>query len=83
VPIRVWLKEDEYVAKIREAFSSEVANRYFETALLQKLVDNHIADKADNSRKIWTIYTFLVWYDTYFTCHPRAMAQPSVSERSE
>jgi asparagine synthase (glutamine-hydrolysing) len=66
VPIRVWLKEDKYVAKIREAFDSDVAKQYFETALLQKLVDNHIANKADNSRKIWTIYTFLVWYNAYF-----------------
>ena len=24
------------------------------------------ADKADNSRKIWTIYVFLVWYNVYF-----------------
>ena len=28
--------------------------------------DDHRAGKHDNSRKIWTIYIFLVWYDIYF-----------------
>ena len=23
--------------------------------------------KADNSRKIWTVLTFLIWYDRFFT----------------
>lgn len=66
VPIRVWLKEDKYYNKVFEMFTSDVANKYFNTELLVKLLEDHKADKADNSRKIWTIYVFLVWYNVYF-----------------
>ena len=31
-----------------------------------KLLDRHKAGKADNSRRIWTVYMFLVWYGVYF-----------------
>ena len=33
---------------------------------LVKLLDAHKDGKADNSRKIWTVYMFLVWYGVYF-----------------
>ena len=39
---------------------------FFNTDLIVKLLDDHRAGKADNSRKVWTIYTFLVWYGVYF-----------------
>ena len=32
----------------------------------KKLLDDHKIGKRDNSRKIWTIYSFLVWYNEYF-----------------
>ena len=31
-----------------------------------KITLTHKNGKKDNSRKIWTIYSFLVWYDEYF-----------------
>ena len=31
-----------------------------------KLLDEHKSGKKDNSRKIWTIYSFLIWYKVYF-----------------
>ena len=66
VPIRVWLKEDTYYNMVRECFESEEANRFFHTEKLVHLLDEHRAGKADNSRKIWTLYIFLVWYKIYF-----------------
>ncbi len=65
VPIRVWLKEDKYFDKIKEAFTSDVAKTYFDQDMLLTLLEDHRADKADNSRKIWAIYVFLVWYQVY------------------
>jgi thiol-disulfide isomerase/thioredoxin len=38
----------------------------FNTDKLIKLLDEHRDGKYDHSRKIWTVYTFLVWYDVYF-----------------
>ena len=66
VPTRVWLKEDKYYNIVREKFTGEVAEKFFHTEQLVKLLDNHKNGKADNSRRVWTVYTFLVWYDQYF-----------------
>lgn len=66
VPTRVWLKQDAYYERVKEAFTSEVAQQFFHTEKLVQLLDDHRADVADNSRKIWTVYMFLVWYDVYF-----------------
>ncbi len=66
VPIRVWLKQDKYYGIVKDAFESESAKKFFDTALLEKLLDDHRGGKADNSRKIWTVFTFLIWYRVYF-----------------
>jgi asparagine synthase (glutamine-hydrolysing) len=66
VPTRVWLADEKYSAIVRAAFTSETAERFFNTAPLVQLLDDHKSGKADNSRKIWTVYTFLVWYGQYF-----------------
>lgn len=66
IPIRVWLKEDKYFARVKEQFTSPAANQFFNTAYLNKLLDEHKNGKHDNSRKIWTVYVFLLWYDRYF-----------------
>ncbi len=66
VPVRVWLKQDIYYNKVKEAFTSENAERFFNTDILLRFLDEHYAGKRDNSRKIWTVYMFLIWYDLYF-----------------
>ncbi|MGN0584422.1 MAG: asparagine synthase (glutamine-hydrolyzing) [Ruminococcus sp.] len=66
VPIRVWLKEDGYYNTVKTAFTGAAAEKYFNTDKLVKLLDDHRAGKGDYSRKIWTVYMFLVWYDVYF-----------------
>ncbi len=66
VPIRVWLKEDEYYNKVKEMFTSPRAEKFFNTDKLVALLDQHREGKYDNSRKIWTVYTFLVWHEVYF-----------------
>lgn len=66
VPIRVWLREDEYYNKVKAMFESDNAKKFFNTDKLVALLDDHKAEKYDYSRKIWTVYTFLVWYGVYF-----------------
>lgn len=66
VPIRVWLKEDKYYGIVKAAFEGESSKKFFDTQLLEKLLDDHRSGKADNSRKIWTVFTFLIWYRVYF-----------------
>jgi hypothetical protein len=30
-----------------------------------RLIDDHVARRADNSRKIWALLTFSMWFDRY------------------
>ncbi len=64
VPLREWLKEPSVVEKISKSFSS--SKEFFKTEKIMKLLNDHVSGKRDNSRKIWTIYSFLVWYEEYF-----------------
>ncbi len=66
VPIRVWLKEEKYYQYMKGILTGDVAKEYFHTDELVKLLDDHKNGKKDNSRKIWTVYSFLLWYDQYF-----------------
>lgn len=66
VPIRVWLKEDKYYNIVKDAFTSDVSQHFFNTDMLIRLLDDHREGKCDNSRKIWTVFIFLQWYDVYF-----------------
>lgn len=64
VPIREWIKEEDIYNKIKDTFSR--SSSFFKVDEITKLLDEHKEGKKDNSRKIWTIYSFLVWYDEYF-----------------
>ncbi len=66
VPIREWLREEQYYDIVKEHFTSEAAQRYFNTEKLVKLLNIHKEGEKDLSRKIWTVFTFLVWYKEYF-----------------
>lgn len=66
VPTRVWLKEDRYYRQVKDAFTSTHAEKFFNTDYLAHLLDQHKTGQLDTSRKVWTIYCFLVWYELYF-----------------
>ena len=63
VPIRVWLREDKYYNIVKDKFTGTAARKFFNCDIL---LDDHKNGKCDNSRKIWTIFIFLVWYGVYF-----------------
>jgi asparagine synthase (glutamine-hydrolysing) len=65
-PIAVWLREEPLYGRVRRAFTSPEALSFFDVHVLLKLLDDHKAGKADNSRKIWIVYAFLVWYRVFF-----------------
>lgn len=66
VPIRIWIKDEKYYNMIKKAFTSEAASTFFNTNVLMNYLNDHKQGKADNSRKIWTVYMFLVWYNNFF-----------------
>lgn len=66
VPIRVWLKEDKYYSFVKYVFTSDFSNEFFNSDKLVALLDEHRKGEYDNSRKIWTVFAFLIWYDAFF-----------------
>ena len=51
---------------IEAAFKSDTADKFFEKEYILDLLERHKSEKADESKKIWVIYMFLVWYEIYF-----------------
>ena len=66
VPTRVWLRDKKYYGIVKDAFLSDTAETFFNCEELIKILDDHYNGKWDNSRKIWTLYTFIIWYNIYF-----------------
>ena len=66
VPVREWIKEGDFKEEVEKTLNSDVANKYFNTKIINKMFEDHINGKKDNYRKIWTIYTFIKWYQVFF-----------------
>ncbi|MBY0124178.1 asparagine synthase (glutamine-hydrolyzing) [Bacillus sp. S/N-304-OC-R1] len=65
VPIRLWLKNEmhDWAKKIiRESNTDHLFNKDY----VYKLLDDHCSNKQDNSRKLWTVIIFMLWYSVYF-----------------
>lgn len=66
VPTRVWLRDERYYNVVKKMFHSDTAKKFFNPDVITGFLDEHYSGKEDNSRKVWTIYIFLVWYNIYF-----------------
>ena len=66
VPIRMWMADSRYNGDVIRLFNSEIADKFFDREAINKIFDDYINVDSDNWRKVWTIYTFLVWYEEYF-----------------
>lgn len=66
VPLREWVREDDLYNEIKKAFNSNTAKKYFDQKRINKLLEDHKNRKKDCYKKVWAIYTFIVWYDQFF-----------------
>ncbi len=66
VPIRIWMTDDRYNQDVRAKFNSDIAEKFFNVDEINVIFDDYVGGNSDNWRKVWTIYTFLVWYEEYF-----------------
>lgn len=66
VPIRIWLADERYNSDVRAKFRSEAAGKFFRLDEINRIFEDYTSGNSDNWRKVWTIYTFLVWYEEYF-----------------
>ncbi len=66
VPIKDWLHEEKFYKQVRQVFESNFVSEFFDQEKVLELLDKNYAREIDERRKIWTIYSFLVWYQIYF-----------------
>lgn len=64
VPIRHWLKDEMHDWAVHLIQTSQTDHLIHKQAVL-RLLEDHCVDKADNSRKIWTILIFMIWHQIY------------------
>lgn len=66
VPFVVWIKEEKYYKIVKEVFNKDFVSEFFDKDKINKLLDDHFNGITNNGRKVYTIYTFLKWYEIYF-----------------
>lgn len=66
VPLRVWLREDKYYNKVKEMFEKDFVSEFFDQKLLLTWLYDHKYKNRNYQRKIYTVYSFLLWYEQYF-----------------
>lgn len=66
VPFRVWIKDEKYAGFVRDMFRRDFTEEFFKRDELMKLLDDHVAGRANNARAIYTVLSFLIWYEQYF-----------------
>lgn len=66
VPIRIWMADERYNQDVQRLFHSDIAEKFFDVDAINAIYDEYVGGNSDNWRKVWTIYTFLVWYEEYF-----------------
>lgn len=64
VPIRYWLKNELYDWALQLIHSSQTSE-IFNKQMVFQLLDAHVMNKKDNSRKLWAILTFMIWHQVY------------------
>ena len=66
VPLREWIREEDLYQEIKRAFNSPAAAHFFDVSKINRLLEQHKSGKKDCYKKVWTIYTFLIWYEQFF-----------------
>lgn len=66
VPFREYLKDEKYYNIVKKEFESDYAKEFFDVDKLINLLDLHYENKMWTHRKVYTAYSFLLWYKEYF-----------------
>ncbi len=78
VPTRVWFLK-ELKEPVHEILKNSFTPQYFDYSYVMKLFEEHLAGRADHSRRLWTIIIFLIWHDIFININKSPILQ--VGER--
>ncbi|MFH1441749.1 MAG: asparagine synthase (glutamine-hydrolyzing) [Candidatus Omnitrophota bacterium] len=65
-PDKIWIRQKKKNI-ILDVLSEQntIKTKYFNPYYIKQLIKDHLNNKFDNSRKLWTIYTFLTWHKVF------------------
>ena len=66
MPFGNWIQEENYYNKVKEIFNKDFTSEFFDKVKINEMLDNHYKNIERNGKKIYTIYTFLIWYERFF-----------------
>ena len=66
VPFGNWIMEDKYYKKVKEQFNKDFVKEFFDVDKINKILDDHHNKILRNGKKIYTVYSFLIWYERFF-----------------
>ncbi|MBR6530232.1 MAG: asparagine synthase (glutamine-hydrolyzing) [Clostridia bacterium] len=64
-PLDAWLREEKFYNEVYGKLTGEIAEKFFKTDVLKRLMEEH-KKGAHNMKKIYLIYSFVVWYEEFF-----------------
>ncbi len=66
VPLAHFMTSETGSKAILRAFSSPAADRFFNREVLEELLEGRGCGRGNTNRKLWAVYSFLVWYEIFF-----------------
>jgi asparagine synthase (glutamine-hydrolysing) len=81
IPAAAWLRGDlEPFA--RETLSADTLRRqgYFRPEAVAKVLDDHVAGRADLSRQLWGLLAFTLWHEHHIERTPGPLREPRLAE---
>lgn len=66
VPLGHFMTSETGSKAILRAFSSPAADKFFNREALEELLEGRGCGRGNTNRKLWAVYSFLVWYEIFF-----------------
>lgn len=76
VPFIAWLRQEKYYNWAKGLITQDYVAEFFDQKYLLDLLEQHYSGKARTHRKLYTVLSFLIWYQVYFP--ERCGAEPFV-----
>ena len=81
IPAAAWLR-GELEPFARDVLSDETLRRqgYLDPAAVRRVLDDHVAGRADLSRQLWGLLAFTLWHDAHVERTPGALPNARVTQ---
>ena len=66
VPFIAWLRQEKYYHWAKDLITQDYVAEFFDQSYLLDLLERHYSGKERTHRKLYTVLSFLIWYQVYF-----------------